>query len=517
MQGTSEESPSGGSPLVIGRYAIYDAIASGGMATVHLGRLIGPAGFLRTVAVKRLHPQYASDPEFSSMLLDEARLAARIHHPNVVSTLDVVVAEEKNELLLVMEYIRGDSLSKLVRRARTYEEAVPPRVACAIIAGVLYGLHAAHEAHDEKGKPLGLIHRDVSPQNILVGADGVARVLDFGIAKAEGRVHSTKDGDIKGKVLYMPPEQLAAEPLNRTADIYAVGVVLYEALTGQRMFAGENERAALSKIIQNKVRMPSETDPALAVFDLIVRRATRATVGDRYPTAMAMARELEGCVQPASVAEVAEWVQRLAGEVLDERAKLVAEIERSTTRSKPPTRGPEQSLPDMRTPASLPRPNLDAPTMDASFTPPPMSGSQPASRPDIEEPKSRTPMVVFVLIVLFVLIGSLAVAVFFAMREKLDAITSAPPPPAAVSAPVVALPSVTAADPLPPPTGAGGSTAASATATATASARPSATVQRIVPPPQQQQRVNVGPAVNCDPPYTVDKNGHRHFIPECMK
>src|SRR5262249_4713049 len=158
--------------------AIYDAIASGGMATVHLGRLIGPAGFLRTVAVKRLHPQYASDPEFSSMLLDEARLAARIHHPNVVSTLDVVVAEEKNELLLVMEYIRGDSLSKLVRRARSFEEAVPPRIACAIIAGVLYGLHAAHEAHDEKGKPLGLIHRDVSPQNILVGADGVSRVLD---------------------------------------------------------------------------------------------------------------------------------------------------------------------------------------------------------------------------------------------------------------------------------------------------------------------------------------------------
>ena len=198
--------PSAAAPLVVGRYAICDAIASGGMATVHLGRLIGPVGFSRTVAVKRLHPQFAHDPDFTSMFLDEARLAARVQHPNVVPTLDVVLAND--ELLLVMEYVRGEALSRLVRAARERGERLPPRIVGAIASGALQGLHAAHEAVDEKGRPLGLVHRDMSPQNILVGVDGTARVLDFGIAKAEGRAHATREGQVKGKLLYMPPEQL---------------------------------------------------------------------------------------------------------------------------------------------------------------------------------------------------------------------------------------------------------------------------------------------------------------------
>ena len=299
MRGASgENAPTSESPLLVDRYAIYDAIASGGMATVHLGRLIGTAGFLRTVAIKRLHSQFAHDADFTAMFLDEARLASRIQHPNVVSTLDVVM--NNHELLLVMEYIRGESLSRLVRRARARDERLPPRVVVAVMSGALHGLHAAHEAVDEKGVLLGLVHRDMSPQNVLVGTDGIARVLDFGVAKAAGRVHTTRDGDIKGKVLYMSPEQLSAQPLTRTADIYAAGVVLFEALTGLRMFAGENEGAAISKIIKNEIQLPSATDPALAPFDAIVQRATAAEASDRYPTALAMATELEALCGPSA-------------------------------------------------------------------------------------------------------------------------------------------------------------------------------------------------------------------------
>src|ERR1700729_765840 len=190
---------------IVGRYALYGELASGGMATVHLGRLLGPVGFSRTVAIKRLHAQFAKDPEFVSMFLDEARLAARIRHPNVVQTLDVVATE--GELFVVMDYVQGESLSRLLRASRTVGP-IPVRVASAILCGALHGLHAAHEATDEHGVPLGLVHRDMSPQNVLVDVDGSARVLDFGVAKAAGRTQTTGRGKIKGKLRYMAPEQI---------------------------------------------------------------------------------------------------------------------------------------------------------------------------------------------------------------------------------------------------------------------------------------------------------------------
>src|SRR5437868_956560 len=182
-------------PRMVGRYAIFDEIASGGMATVYLGRLTGSGGFARTVAIKRLHPQFAKDPEFVTMFLDEARLAARIRHPNVVPTLDVVAAS--GELFHVMEYVQGESLSHLARGLKTRSERVPLRILLRIMNDVLQGLHAAHEARDERGVPLCIVHRDVTPQNVLVGVDGVARLLDFGVAKAAGRAHTTQDGQIK--------------------------------------------------------------------------------------------------------------------------------------------------------------------------------------------------------------------------------------------------------------------------------------------------------------------------------
>src|SRR5262245_60206940 len=172
---------------IIGRYALHDAIASGGMATVHLGKLLGAVGFARTVAIKRLHAQFAKDPDFVAMFLDEARIAGRIRHPNVVPILDFV--QDDGELLLVMEYVHGESLARLARSWRTSTgQGVPVPIALSIMSAALYGLHAAHEATDERGAPLDIVHRDVSPQNILVSHDGVARVVDFGVAKAAGRM-----------------------------------------------------------------------------------------------------------------------------------------------------------------------------------------------------------------------------------------------------------------------------------------------------------------------------------------
>src|SRR6202034_3666008 len=198
---------------VVGRYALQQEIAAGGMASVYLGRMCGPVGFSPIVAIKSLHPQFAKDPEFVRMFLDEARLAGRIRHPNIVPVIDVHA--EGDELFLVLEYVHGESPARLVRASRRVDAPLPLPLAAAILGDVLQGLHAAHEAKDERGQPLGIVHRDVSPQNVLVGADGVARVLDFGIAKAKGRLYTTQDGRVKGKLSYMAPEQLRSDPVDR--------------------------------------------------------------------------------------------------------------------------------------------------------------------------------------------------------------------------------------------------------------------------------------------------------------
>jgi serine/threonine protein kinase len=311
---------------VIGRYALYGKLASGGMATVHFGRLLGPAGFSRTVAIKRLHPQFAKDPEFVAMFLDEARLAARIQHPNVVATVDVVALQE--ELFLVMDYIRGESFSRLMRASRKRDIDVPLGVISSIIVGMLHGLHAAHEARDERGQPLSVVHRDVSPQNVLVGVDGVARVLDFGVAKAAARIQITRDGQMKGKLSYMSPEQLQGKVVDRRTDIFAAGIVLWEALTGRRLFDAEEASEVLRMIVSEEIPPPSAVVPSIARgVDDIVMRALSRDLGSRYDTARQFAIALEEAAPLASPREVGEWVELVAGDTLLHREQAVAEIE----------------------------------------------------------------------------------------------------------------------------------------------------------------------------------------------
>jgi serine/threonine-protein kinase len=362
--------PPEAAPRQIGRYRLYGEIAHGGMATVHFGRLVGPVGFARTVAIKRLHPQFAKDPEFVSMFLDEARLAARIHHPNVVATLDVVTT--KSELFLVMDYVHGEPLSRLLRVARP-----PLPVLSAILVGVLHGLHAAHEAHSERGRPLEIVHRDVSPQNVLVGIDGVARVLDFGVAKASHRSHSTQQGQLKGKLRYMAPEQVRGETVTRQTDVYAAGVVLHEALTGRRLFDHDEASAIIAQIILAEIPAPSSVEPSVPpALDAIVLRAVARKPSDRYRDAQEMALDLEERVGIASPSQVATWVRSIVRDALDSRAAQVAEIE-SDSAAIPGRSSPFPPLPSAPPAAEVVRLGVgDEPTAALTATIPAFDPSQ---------------------------------------------------------------------------------------------------------------------------------------------
>jgi eukaryotic-like serine/threonine-protein kinase len=314
-------------PIVVGRYALFDPIAAGGMASVHIGRLSGSFGFARTVAIKRLHQNLALDPEFIAMFLDEARLAARIRHTNVVQTLDVVNFD--NELLLVMEYVSGASLSRIQVRERKAGRVAPHRIAVDIMVGALNGLHAAHEAKNENGEPLGIVHRDVSPQNILIGTDGVARLLDFGIAKAIGGAHCTRPNQVKGKLRYLSPEGITAQSVSRASDIYAASVVLWELLTGRRLFDGENDGQIVNQVLHSKLLPPSSARTHISKkLDEIVMRGLSRDPAARFATAREMALALEAAVIPVNRSAVAEWAAASVGDEIAERDRRVAEIER---------------------------------------------------------------------------------------------------------------------------------------------------------------------------------------------
>jgi eukaryotic-like serine/threonine-protein kinase len=317
---------------VLGKYALFAPIASGGMATVHLGRLLGDAGFARTVAIKRLASQVASEESFVAMLLDEARLASRFRHANVAATVDVVSAER--ELWLVMDYVHGESFRELLAAAAPLG-GLDSRAVGSIAIGALHGLHAAHEATTESGEPLGVVHRDVSPQNILVGKDGIARVVDFGVAKAIGRLQQTNVGQFKGKPRYMAPEALRAQPglhLDRRTDIFSMGAVLWEALTGRPLFDNESKVDVLMQVLTMPIPPPESIQTSIPPsVGAVVMRALRRDPAERFATAEEFALALEEALPTglASQHAVGSLVQKLAGDRLRERERVLAAIERT--------------------------------------------------------------------------------------------------------------------------------------------------------------------------------------------
>ena len=482
-------------PRYIGRYALYDEIAAGGMATVHLGRLIGPVGFSRTVAIKRLHPQFAKDPEFVAMFLDEARLAARIRHPNVVGTLDVVATD--GELFLVMDYVQGESLARIVRASMKHDAATPLSLVTTIMAGVLHGLHAAHEAKTEQGEALSIVHRDVSPQNVIVGIDGVPRVLDFGVAKAAHRAHATREGQLKGKMAYMAPEQLRSDHVDRRCDIYAASVVLWEAITRKRLYQADTDARVMAMVLFEDPPAPSTIVPDLNPdLERIILRGLARDRDQRYATAREMAIALETCLPVASASAIGGWVERLAGDALTSRAHRIATIESSTTL-------PQIELPSPPSaPATLS--GLNDIAEQAAVLSKVGQGAAPA--------RARGLLVGLAAAAAILAAGALLLisSAKHAPDAAADADAADDPKPAAAAvreAPVT--PSA------PPVTSVVNAVAPTATASAPASATPAAK-PAAAPAPRATPAPPPQPAKSCKPPYTIDSAGFRHMKPECL-
>jgi len=307
-----------------GRYQALFVLGAGGMAEVWLAHDKKTG---REVALKRVHSGWARSAKDAPALVDEARLLGRIRHPNVVELVDVLWAE--GELVLVMEYVRGLSLAQLLANGRERDLPPPPEVACAIVVGALRGLEAAHTATDTEGNSLGLIHRDVTPENILVGADGVAKLTDFGIARAEHRSQRTKTGDLKGKVRYLAPEQIHGQAVRET-DLFAMGVTLWEALTGKPLSNAATDGEALAALLMFRATAPSAVREGISpALDEVVLRSLAAEPEARYRSAsdMASALELAMGLTPAATTATAAWVSAVGGEELamrDEKAKRPA-------------------------------------------------------------------------------------------------------------------------------------------------------------------------------------------------
>jgi serine/threonine protein kinase len=265
----------------VGRYEVVCRLARGGMAEILLGRLTGPSGFERTVVIKRILPAYTEEQSFVDMFLDEARIAARIHHPNVVQHQEL--GQDGEQLYLVMEYLDGESLASVQRRSRSRAAPLSHVEAIHIVASAAAGLHAAHEMTDHEGEALGIVHRDISPQNLFVTYRGGVKVMDFGIAKASDRITTTEAGSLKGKIRYMSPEQARGERLDRRSDLFSLGIVLYEITTGHALFRRRTPLASLRAVQDGPIPPPSTIVPDYpAALEAIVMRALARDRDERF-------------------------------------------------------------------------------------------------------------------------------------------------------------------------------------------------------------------------------------------
>ncbi len=354
------------------RYELLWQIAEGGMASVWLARQSGKHGFEKLVAVKTILPKFAQDERFQRMFLDEARIASGIDHTNVARILDL--GEEHGVLYIAMEWVDGDSLSKVQRLLAKKGIALPHGVVLRLLADACAGLHAAHELRDRTGTPLGVVHRDVSPQNILISADGVAKLIDFGIAKARDRASGeTETGTLKGKIEYMAPEQALGRPLDRRADVWAVGAVLYNFFVGRPPYDAPSQVTSLQMLSsgQPPPPLPPKIAPMVAH---VITGALQWHPESRWGNVDDMRRTLEramlemGC--PTTAADVASFVatylpERAALRKQTVERALAAAQERVPLPQEPPSIQSKSGLADVkaRTPASLVTTNPpDAPT-----------------------------------------------------------------------------------------------------------------------------------------------------------
>jgi len=316
---------------MLGRNELLATIGEGGMARVILARQRGPMGFEKVVVVKIIHPDFAADQAAIGMLLDEARIAAMINHPNVVQTYEL--GEAGGTFYIVMEYLAGESLQRILK-STSMGAAFDPRMAARIIADAADGLHAAHELADLQGNTVGLIHRDVSLGNIVVLYNGCTKVVDFGIAKTRDRVSSTTQrGQLKGKYAYMSPEQIRNEPMDRRSDVFSLGVVLWECLALRRLFHADNVPAILMQILDSKRVAPSAYRPELpAALDAIALKALEVDPARRFQSAAEMKRALEDVIWQSrcDATDVRDYMTAVFGDRMRKRQGMLADAARGS-------------------------------------------------------------------------------------------------------------------------------------------------------------------------------------------
>ena len=310
------------------RYELLAPVAQGGMAVVWVARVVGKLGLEKLYAVKTILPHLYGDPSFRAMFLDEAKIASRIRHPNVVALEDL--GEDDGQLYMVLEWVQGDSLSRLHGAVEERGLSIPPNLLLRILADACAGLHAAHELVGDDGRLLGVVHRDISPQNILVTTSGVTKVIDFGIATALDRLtEKTKKGLMKGKIEYAAPEQVQLKRLDRRADIWALGTILYQHLAGRLPFTGARDLDIVEALVsgQPPPPLPPHVPPALANVAMTALRPRRE---ERFPTALEMQRALEACLSaPTTTTDVATFLQEHMASRMEGRRREIAEAIRA--------------------------------------------------------------------------------------------------------------------------------------------------------------------------------------------
>jgi serine/threonine-protein kinase len=397
----------------LGRYVLVDRLGAGGMAEVFRALALGPEQFQRVVVVKRILPQFAAKPSFVQMFIDEARLCGRLSHPNIIQVYEF--GNQDNQYFITMEYVEGRSLGHIMQKLAERKERLPPIIGAEIMRQICRGLAYAHGLCAEDGKPLGIIHRDLSPANLLVGFSGSVKVLDFGIARMENRFRSgvTDPGQVKGKSAYLAPEQLTGKAVDQRADIFTLGIVLHEMLSGQRLFRVGNTTADIQRIRAMPIRSPSQVNPGVPVrLDAIVLRALRRERDERYQNATDMADALEGFLLEHRVSsqELPGYLRGLYGsEIGSDQIRFSREEMQALAQSAPPAE-------------------------DRS------TGSTPAGEPAIEvdvtvEPPRRHR--VFRALLLATGMAVAALAIVFGPRMRLPASTLPPvaaPAPARVAA-----------------------------------------------------------------------------------
>ncbi len=441
-------------PDRFGQYEIIERIASGGMAELYKARRTGVEGFQKIVAIKKILPHIADDEEFVTMFADEAKLAAQLNHPNIIHIYDLGKIQAGG-YFIAMEHVDGRDLRSIEQSAREHSQALPVPLAVYVASKVASALDYAHRRRDAEGHELNIVHRDVSPQNILISYEGDIKLCDFGIAKAASKASKTQSGALKGKIQYMSPEQAWGKPIDRRSDLFSLGVVLHELLTGERLFRGDTDISILERVRSADVTPPSRTNPEVPQkLDAVVLRALAKDPDDRYANASDMLRELESVLYsytpaPGS-ADVAIYLHRLQAEetaVADAKAREAAAQAESEEAQEPARKRKSKSVPIPRRAASTPRVAPTAPGAGAEHSasspeaararreaPPPPArdvfGSLEARSAEAET-KSRTP--------LYAAIGIAAAALAgFAVWRMTRPATSAVPAPAAVVTPAAA-------------------------------------------------------------------------------